>query len=190
MWELIVESGIIALLFGLVTSISGIVITNNYSKKQEKQEKKYILTKEIYEKLVSIYNRQMEKNNVENIDKGSATEIFTDALILVYQDSDKKINELKNSYLEIKYILSENEVKNLDSKFGEIEEIGKTLFFTSLYDQIKDKEDYKNIVVSNKVNIIDSDRIQEYMRKYIDEIRDLESVFLGIVEKELRYLLK
>lgn len=190
MWEIVVESGIIALIFGLVTSISGIVITNNYSKKREQQEKKYILTKEVYQKLVSIYNRQMEKNNVEKMEKSSVAEIFTDAFILVYQDSDKKIDELKKSYLEIKYILNENDVKNLDSKFKEIEEIGKTLFFTSLNDQIKDKEDYKNIIVSKKVNLIDSDKIQEYMRKYIDEIRELESVFLGIVEKELRQLLK
>lgn len=61
MWEIILESGIITLLFGLVTSITGIVITNNYSKKQEQREKKYILTKEIYQKLVKIYNKQMKK---------------------------------------------------------------------------------------------------------------------------------
>lgn len=39
MWEIIVESGIIALLFGLVTSVVGIIITNNYSKKREQREK-------------------------------------------------------------------------------------------------------------------------------------------------------
>lgn len=190
MWEIVVESGIIALIFGFVTSVSGIVITNNYSKKRELREKKYILTKEIYQKLVSIYNRQMEKNNVDNIEKSSAIEIFTNAIILVYQESNKKIEELKKSYLEIKYILSESNVRNLDSKFRDIEEIEKTLFFTSLNNQIKNKEDYKNIVVSNEVNIIESDKIQEYMRRYIDEVMELESFFLDIVESELRQLLK
>lgn len=39
MWKMIVESGIIAFLFGLVTSVVGIIVINNYSKKQEQCEK-------------------------------------------------------------------------------------------------------------------------------------------------------
>ena len=61
MWDTIVESGIIALIFGLVTSVVGIIVTDNYSKKQEQREKKYVLTKEVYQKLVTIYNTQMKK---------------------------------------------------------------------------------------------------------------------------------
>lgn len=106
MWEIIVESGIIALAFGLVTSITGIIITNNYSKKQEQRERKYILTKEIYQKLIVIYNKKLKENNVKEIDKQSAENIFQNALIIVYQDANKQFNELKSSYLEIKYILN------------------------------------------------------------------------------------
>lgn len=190
MWEIFLESGIIALLFGLVTSITGIIITNNYSKKQEQREKKYILTKEIYQKLVKIYNKQMKKNNVKKMNKQSATDIFTDALIIVYQDADKKMNELKCSYLEIKYILCKDDVECLDFRFEEIEEIGRVLLFTSLNDKLKKKEDYDNIIVSEEVNMIDSDKIPEYMRKYIDKTKELENLFLSIVEKKLRELLK
>lgn len=190
MWEIIVESGIIALFFGLVTSVVGIIITNNYSKKQEQREKKYILTKEIYQKLVEIYNKQMKRNNVKKINEQSATDIFTDALINVYQDAHKKIDEFKSSYLEIKYILNEKDVGCLETKFEEIEKIGSTLFCTSLNDKLKEKEDYENIVINEEVNMIESDKIPEYMRKYIDQTKELENLFLNIVEKKLRELLK
>lgn len=76
MWDTIVESGIIALIFGLVTSVVGIIVTDNCSKKQEQREKKYVLTKEVYQKLVTIYNTQMKKNDVKKIDKQSVTDIF------------------------------------------------------------------------------------------------------------------
>lgn len=190
MWEIIVESGIIALAFGLVTSITGIIITNNYSKKQEQRERKYTLTKEIYQKLIVIYNKELKENNVKEIDKQSAENIFQNALTIVYQDANKQFNRLMSSYLEIKYILDKNDVKDLNFKFDEIEEIGKILFFTSFNDILKDKEDYENIVVNEDVNMIECDKIPEYMRKYIDKTKELERFFLDIIEKKLRQLLK
>lgn len=39
MWGIIIESGIIALVFGFVTSISGIIITNVYSKKRSNKKR-------------------------------------------------------------------------------------------------------------------------------------------------------
>lgn len=190
MWEIIVESGIIALIFGFITSIVGIIVTNNYSKKQEQRENKHILAKEIYRKLVAIYSKQTKKNNMKKMNKQSVTDIFTDALITVYYDAGEKIDELKHSYLEIKYILNENDVKDLDSKFEEIEEIDKTLFFTSFNEKLKEKEDYENIVVNEEFRMIEKDKIPKYMQRYIDKTKELERFFLSIVEKELRQLLK
>lgn len=38
--------------------------------------------------------------------------------------------------------------------------------------------------------MIESDKIPEYMRKYIDKTKELENAFFDIIEKELRQMLK
>ncbi len=63
MWNTIVESGIIALLFGAITTFSGIIITNNFNKKREQRDRKYLVTQEIYQQLVAAYDRSIEDVN-------------------------------------------------------------------------------------------------------------------------------
>lgn len=188
MWEMILESGFIASIIGLITSVSGIVITNNFSKKQEKYKIKYELTKDINSKLIEIYNNYT-KNNIEDIKEQSPSEIFTNSLAVVYQNSNQKFEELKRSYMSVRYVLKQGDIRNLDGKFKDIENIGKTLFFTSFNDILKTKGDHNDIDINDDVNLIDKELIPEYMRKYIDSVSELESCFLNIIEKVLRKLI-
>lgn len=187
MWGIIIESGIIALVFGFVTSISGIIITNVYSKKKEQQEKRYLLTKEIYQKLVSIYNKQISNDNIDN---DSIPDIFTNATITMYEKSIEKAKELEKSFLEVRYLLKIDVDKSLELKFNEIESIKKALFYSAFNDRISKKEGYDDIIKNDEIEIIDVSEIGEYTKKYIDEVSALESYFIKALENELRRLLE
>lgn len=192
MWGIIIESGIIALVFGFVTSISGIIITNVYSKKKEQQEKRYLLTKEIYQKLVSIYNKQISNDNIniDNIDNDSIPDIFTNATITMHEKSIEKAKELEKSFLEVRYLLKIDVDKSLELKFNEIESIKKALFYSAFNDRISKKEGYDDIIKNDEIEIIDVSEIGEYTKKYIDEVSALESYFIKALENELRRLLE
>lgn len=189
MWKILIESGFAAFVFGFVTSVSGIIITNQYNKQRARQEKKYILIKEIYPKLLSLHAKLTQKN-IQTKEEENVSDIFTEALIIMYQDAERKLDELESFYFEIRYILSENDAKELALNFEEIREIEKLLKFTSINEQLKEKSGYENIVIDEKVRMIEKDKIPEYTRKYIDCTQELEKFFLEIVEKELRNLLK
>lgn len=190
MWESIIESGIIALVFGFVTSITGIIISNNYAKKRELLERKYEITQEIYRKLVLIYERQMERNSIKKINKKSILDIYENAIIEVYNDADRKHKELKKSYMEIKYILEKKDIKKLEDEFNQVEKIGKILFDTSFNSKIKEKRDYSNLQNNEDIILIEEEKIPEYMRLYIDKVNKLETNFIEVIENKLRALLK
>ena len=188
MWNTIVESGIIALLFGAITTFSGIIITNNFNKKREQRDRKYLVTQEIYQQLVAAYDRSIEDVNM--INKNGVVECQTDAIIIMFQTSERKQEELESAFLKIRYILDEDIIKVLDSKFGEIEAIHRKLKFTSVAIKYRKFDDYDNVVINDEVELIEDDKFPEYIRIYIDGVNGLERKFRNVVEKELRKLLK
>ncbi len=189
MWEMILESGFVASIIGFITASAGIVITNNYNKKQEHYKIRFELAKDTYSKLIEIYNSRTESADPDEINEQSSANIFTNNLTTLYQSSCQKVKKLKYSYMSVKYVLCKKDIKSLDDKFNDIEDIGKTLFFTSINDILKAKDDYDDIVINDDVKIIDREQIPEYMRRYIDNVRDVEDCFFKIIEKVLRKLL-
>lgn len=189
MWEMILESGFVASIIGFITATAGIVISNNYSKKQEHYKIRFELAKDTYSKLIEIYNSRTDSTDPDEINKQSSVEIFTNNLAALYQSYSQKVEELKRSYMSIKYALSNNDIKNLENKFNGIEDIGKTLFFSSFYDVLKAKDDCDDITINGEVKLIDREQIPEYMKRYIDNVREVENYFFDIIEKILRKLI-
>lgn len=189
MWNIIIESGIIALIFGFVTSISGIIITNNSNKKREQQERQYVLIKEIYQSLISTYENQAEKNGIQEIEEKSLSDLLDDSLISAYQDAEIVLGDLNISYMKIKYLLNEKDIKDLELEFKTICDIQRTLYYTSVNSKIKEKEGYRDIDINDDIVLIEEEKIPEYMIKYIEKLKILRTHFMEIIEKELRKLL-
>ncbi len=124
------------------------------------------------------------------INKNGVVECQTDAIIIMFQTSERKQEELESAFLKIRYILDEDIIKVLDSKFGEIEAIHRKLKFTSVAIKYRKFDDYDNVVINDEVELIEDDKFPEYIRIYIDGVNGLERKFRNVVEKELRKLLK
>jgi len=75
-------------------------------------------------------------------------------------------------------------------KINNAEEIKKSLFFSALHNRLKDKEDYADIIRNEEVVLIQDEDYQISMRKFIDEVENIEKEFIEIIEKELRKLLR
>lgn len=189
MWNVIVESGIIALLFGFVTSVSGIIITNNINKKHEQKEKRYVLVKEIYQSLVSTYEEQLDKNSIEEMGEKNISDLFTDSLIQAYKNAKIVFDNLNISYMKIKYLLNEKDIKDFELEFKIVSGIEQTLYFSSLNNKIKGKKEYENITINSDVVLIEQEKIPEYMKEYIEKVKILQNHFIKMIEKELRKLL-
>lgn len=102
------------------------------------------MTKEIYQKLVTIYNKQISNDNI-NVDNDSIPNIFTNATITMYEKSIEKANELEKSFLEVRYLLKIDVDKSLELKFDEIEliEVSEIGEYTKKYiDEVSALESY------------------------------------------------
>lgn len=188
MWDLVIESGIFALVFGFVVSITEIIIKNIYDRRNRVQENKYILYKEIYQKLVSTYEAIYENGGVEEIEKkDSVVDYLNESLAKVFSDEKRNLNTLHNLYLRIRYLLSDNDIKGLELKFESAEKITSLIGNTIFFYEMKDKKDFERLNIQETVDINEFD---EYMQKFIDEVKDIKKTFLEIIERELIKLLK
>jgi len=99
MWNTIIESGIVAIIFGGVISIAGIIIANRFNKNKEARDRKYLLTNEIYNKLVEVYNLTVKINSSIDFNTNSAKDVFTESIIMVYKKSVDTLETLKKIFL-------------------------------------------------------------------------------------------
>lgn len=185
MWDLVVESGIFALVFGFVVSITEIIIKNIYDKRSKVQENKYILYKEIYQKLVSTYEAIYE--NEEEIEKmDNVVDCLNESLVKVFSNEKRSLSTFYNLYLKIRYLLSNKDIEELELKFESAEKISSLIDNTIFLYEMKDKEDFERLKIQETVDINEFD---VYMKKFIVEVKDIKKLFLKIIEKELRMLL-
>lgn len=189
MLKTIMENIIKILELGFVTSVSGIAISSYYNKKQTQREIKRLIIKKAYKKLNSVYSDVVDnmKNNIHTTT--TATDFSTNNLIEMYQHTDERLKELKGIYLKAKYVFDKKDTEEIDSKLKDIDKIGMTLYCSALHYKLKEKKDYDNIIKNGEIEIIEEDKIQEHMRKYIDKTDEFNNFFSNLVENKLRKLL-
>lgn len=189
MWDLIFESGIFAFIFGVIVSITQIIVKYLYDKQSKIRENKYILCKEIYQKLVSMYESIYENGKNKEIENSedSVIDFFDKKLVEVFNEEERSLKFLRDSYLKIKYILNNKDINELESKFESVEKNNRLIGNTIFYYTMKDKKDFDRLNIQEKVDINEFDIC---IKDFINEVRDIREFFLNIIEKELRNLLK
>ena len=164
-------------------------LTNKFSLNKEKREKQYALLAEIYNVLYEEY-KNLDGRLESNWDEIGTSNYFTDALIVMYKDSETKLKSIQKSLRKIRFAYTIEELAVLDSKIEDVENQYKKLYFTALRNKIRDKGDEDKIIIREGIEFYDDDDLQKYMRVFIDNTQLLYNEYMQFIENKLRSLIQ
>ena len=192
MWEIVLDSVVPAIILGIFATVISIVLTEKFSSNKDKKEKQYILLKEIYGVLFDEYKNLENATSPkeENDSETDAVELYTNARISSYNTATMQFEIMQKSLKKIRFVFTENELKDLDCKIKELDKISEKMTISKIYYALQLKENSEDLKFNYNIDeLYPLEDFEKVMMDFATKVNSLYDDYTFFVEKKLRSLI-